>query len=106
MPITIACAWSLMLVSMASSPTAGLFQTTVLTVREWLRRFQQQGLARPHRAFRAPHHQPGKTPADIEQVVALRQELFTFGAQLFLATFVTRPGRSAGGSGTATRLLC
>jgi hypothetical protein len=24
-------------------PTAGWFQTTVLTVREWLRRFQQQG---------------------------------------------------------------
>jgi len=75
---------------MASSPTPGWFQTTVLTVREWLRRFQQQGPRGLLELFRAPHHQPGKTPADIEQVIALRQQLFTFSAQLFLATFVTR----------------
>src|SRR5258707_302764 len=95
---------------MPSSPTAGLFQTTVLTVREWLRRFQQQGLVRPHRASRAPHHQPGKTPADIEQqVVALRQQLFTFSAQPFLATFVTRlagmPGEAASKRAYCARLI-
>jgi hypothetical protein len=59
-------------------PTAGLFQTTVSTVRKWLRRFQHQWPRGLIELSRAPHHQPGKTPDDIEQqVVALRQQLFT-----------------------------
>ena len=67
-------------------PTARLFQTTVPTVRKWLRRFQQQGPRGLLELSRAPHHQPGKTPADIEQqVVALRQQLPTFGAPRSLA---------------------
>src|SRR5260370_39862827 len=52
--------------------------------------FSAAGAARSHRAFRAPHHQPRKTPADIEQVIALRQQLFTFSPQPFLATFANR----------------
>src|SRR5712692_7357742 len=54
-------------------PTARLLQTTVSTVRKWLRRYQQQGPCGLIELSRTPHHQPRKTPADIEQpVVALR----------------------------------
>jgi hypothetical protein len=60
-------------------PAARLFQTTVPTVRKWLRRYPQLGPRGLIALSRAPHRQPGKTPADIEQqVVALRQQLFTF----------------------------
>ena len=69
-------------------PTARLFQTTVPTVRKWLRRYQQQGPRGLIEVSRAPHHQPGKTPAAIEQqVVALRQRLFTFGARRLIREF-------------------
>src|SRR5260370_1672967 len=69
-------------------PTARLFQTTVPTVRKWLRRYQQQGLRGLIERSRAPHHQPGKTPAAVEQqVVALRQRLFTFGARRLIREF-------------------
>ena len=69
-------------------PTARLFQTTVPTVRKWLRRYQQQGPRSLIELSRAPHHQPRKTPADIEQqVVALRQQLFTFGARRLIREF-------------------
>jgi Helix-turn-helix domain len=55
-------------------PTARLFQTTVLTVRKWLRRYQRQGPSGLSGLSRAPHHQPGKTPLALEQqAVALRQ---------------------------------
>ncbi|HZQ71265.1 MAG TPA: helix-turn-helix domain-containing protein [Terriglobales bacterium] len=47
-------------------PTARLFQTTVPTVRKWWRRNQQQGLRGLLEISRAPHHQPGKTPAAVE----------------------------------------
>lgn len=69
-------------------PTARLFQTTVPTVRKWLRRYQQHGLRGLLELSRAPHHQPGKTPADLEQqVVALRQQLPTFGARRLIREF-------------------
>jgi transposase len=69
-------------------PTARLFQTTVPTVRKWLRRFQQHGPRGLIELSRAPHHQPGKAPADVEQqVVALRQQLFTFGARRLIREF-------------------
>jgi transposase len=69
-------------------PTARLFQTTVPTVRKWLRRFQQQGLRGLIELSRAPHHQPLKTSPEIEQqVVALRQQLFTFGARRLIREF-------------------
>ena len=56
-------------------PTARLFQTTVPTVRKWLRRYQQHGPRGPLELSRAPHHQPGKTPLVVEQqVIALRQQ--------------------------------
>jgi transposase-like protein len=55
-------------------PTARLFQTTVPTVRKWLRRYQQQGPSGLVERSRAPHRQARKTSAEIEQqVVALRQ---------------------------------
>ena len=61
--------------------TAREFATTVPTVRKWLRRFQQQGLAGLTERSRAPHHCPHKTSPEVEkQVVALRRKLPTFGA--------------------------
>jgi len=61
--------------------TAREFVTTVPTVRKWLRRFQQKGLAGLQEASRAPHHCPHKTPPAVEQqVVKLRRQLPTFGA--------------------------
>jgi transposase len=73
---------------MASSPPLVFIQTTVPTVRKWLRRYQQQGRRGLLELSRAPHHQPGKTPADVEQqVVALRQQLFTFGARRLIREF-------------------
>jgi transposase len=69
-------------------PTARLFSTTVTTVRKWLRRFQQQGPRGLIEVSRAPHHQPNKTAPQIEQqVVALRQQLFTFGARRLIREF-------------------
>jgi transposase len=70
------------------TPTARLFQTTVPTLRKWLRRYQEQGPRGLLELSRDPHHEPGKTPADIEQqVVTLRQKLFTFGARRLIREF-------------------
>ena len=61
--------------------TARGFATTVPTVRKWLRRFQQQGLAGLKERSRAPHRCPHKTPPEVEQqVVEIRRRLPTFGA--------------------------
>jgi len=63
-------------------PTARLFQTTVPTVRKWLRRYQQQGPRGLVEHSREPHRQPRMTPLELEhQVVALRRQLHTFGAR-------------------------
>jgi hypothetical protein len=68
--------------------TARLFQTTPPTVRKWLCRYQQNGPRGLIELSRAPHHQPGKTPADLEQqMVALRQQLPTFGARRLICEF-------------------
>jgi transposase len=62
-------------------PTARLFATSTLTVRKWWRRYQQRGPSGLQEYSRAPHHHPQKTPVDMErQVIALRQQLPTFGA--------------------------
>ncbi len=69
-------------------PTARLFATTVPTVRKWLRRYNQQGPSGLLEQSRAPHHQPRKTsPAIQQQVVALRQQLPTFGARRLIREF-------------------
>jgi len=69
-------------------PTARLFATTVPTVRKWLRRFQQHGAAGLRELSRAPHHQPRKTPPEVEQpLLQLRQTLPTFGARRLLREF-------------------
>lgn len=69
-------------------PTARLFQTTVPTVRKWWRRFQQHGLRGLIEHSRAPQVQPNKTPLPVEQqVVALRQQLPTFGARRLIREF-------------------
>ena len=61
--------------------TARLFQTTVPTVRKWLRRYQRQGPSGLIERSRAPHHCPHQTPLDLErQVIQLRRQLPTFGA--------------------------
>ena len=68
--------------------TARLFQTTVPTVRKWLRRYQQQGPSGLVEHSRAPHRQPRQTPPEIEPpVVQLRQQLPTFGARRLICEF-------------------
>ena len=80
-------------------PTARLFQTTVPTVRKWLRRYQQQGSRGLIERSRAPQHQPGKTPLLLEQqVVALRQQLPTFGARRLIREVRSLPQPSRPGT--------
>ena len=60
---------------------ARAFQTTVPTVRKWLRRYQAEGAKGLVERSRAPHHCPHKIQGERERiVVALRQQLPTFGA--------------------------
>lgn len=67
---------------------ARAFATTVPTVRKWLRRHQEQGPSGSLERSRAPHHQPRQTPTEVEQqVVALRQQLPTFGARRLIREF-------------------
>jgi transposase len=67
---------------------ARAFATTVRTVRKWLRRYQELGPSGLLERSRAPHHQPHQTPVEIEQqVVALRQQLPTFGARRLIREF-------------------
>jgi transposase len=69
-------------------PTARLFATTVPTVRKWLRRYQHHGPSGLIEHSRAPHRQPRKTSTEIERrVVALRQQLPTFGARRLIREF-------------------
>jgi transposase len=61
--------------------TARAFQTTVPTVRKWLRRYQAQGLPGLQELARAPHSCPHKITGERERIViALRKQLPTFGA--------------------------
>ncbi len=58
------------------------FQTTVSTVRKWLRRYRDQGPKGLVEISRAPHSCPHKITGELEQrVVELRRQLPTFGAQ-------------------------
>ena len=67
---------------------ARLFQTTVPTVRKWLRRYRQHGPAGLQEHSRAPHRQPHKTGPEVEQqVVQLRQQLPTCGARRLIREF-------------------
>jgi hypothetical protein len=50
-------------------PTMRDFRCSRNTVRLWLRRYQQQGLAGLEERSRAPHHIPHKTPPEVEQQV-------------------------------------
>jgi transposase len=69
-------------------PAARAFATTVPTVRKWVRRYHAQGPRGLAEHARAPHHQWHKTPPDVEQrVVALRQQLPTFGARRLIREF-------------------
>src|SRR2546422_9134190 len=69
-------------------PTARLFVTTVLTVRKWLRRFQQHGPSGLVALPRARHQQSQKTPPTTEaQLVELRKTLPTFGARRLIREF-------------------
>ena len=61
---------------------ARAFQTTVSTVRKWLRRYQAHKLAGLQELYRAPHSCPHKIVGELaERVIALRRRLPTFGAQ-------------------------
>ena len=71
-----------------SKPTARLFASTTLTVRKWLRRYQQQGPAGLLEQSRARHHQSHKTPLQREaQCIELRKTLPTFGARRLIREF-------------------
>jgi transposase len=60
---------------------ARAFQTTVPTVRKWLRRYRAPGLKGLQELSRAPPHGPHKIQGERERlVVALRQQLPPFGA--------------------------
>jgi transposase len=76
--------------------TARLFQTTVPTVRKWLRRYQQQGPSGLLERSRAHHHCPHQTPLQLErQVVRLRRQLPTFGAARLKREFHLLPSHKA-----------
>jgi transposase len=61
---------------------ARAFQTTVPTVRKWLRRHQAQGLKGLQELSRAPRSCPHKITGELaDRVVELRRQLPTFGAQ-------------------------
>src|SRR5688500_5928416 len=61
--------------------TALMFQTTVATVRKWLRRYQQEGPRGLLEQSRAPHHCPHQTAPELHrQVLQLRRQLPTCGA--------------------------
>src|SRR3989442_1491111 len=69
-------------------PTARLFVTAVLTVRKWLRRFQQHGPSGLVALPRARHQQSQKTPPTTEaQLVELRKTLQHFGARRLIREF-------------------
>jgi len=58
------------------------FHTTAPTVRKWVRRQAELGLKGLQERSRAPHSCPHKIQGELEeQVVALRRQLPTFGAQ-------------------------
>jgi len=62
--------------------TARVFQTTVPTVRKWLRRYQAHKLDGLKEGSRAPHSCPHKITGELAaRVVALRRQLPSFGAQ-------------------------
>jgi transposase len=50
-------------------PTMRAFRCSRNTVRLWLRRYQEQGLAGLQERSRAPHHIPHKAPPEVEQQV-------------------------------------
>jgi transposase len=61
-------------------PTMRDFRCSRNTVRLWLRRYQEQGLAGLEERSRAPHHIPHKTPPEVEQqVVEARDAIPCFG---------------------------
>jgi transposase len=61
-------------------PTMREFRCSRNTVRLWLRRYEQQGLAGLEERSRAPHHIPHKTPPEVEQqVVEARDAIPCFG---------------------------
>ena len=61
---------------------ARAFQTTVPTVRKWLRRYAGQGLKGLQELTRAPHSCPHKITGELAaRVVELRRQLPTFGAR-------------------------
>ena len=61
---------------------ARAFQTTVPTVRKWLRRYAAQGLKGLQELSRAPRSCPHKITGELAaRVLALRRQLPTFGAQ-------------------------
>ncbi|MGH9858998.1 MAG: helix-turn-helix domain-containing protein, partial [Candidatus Acidiferrales bacterium] len=69
---------------------------TVLTVRKWLRRYQQQGPSGLRELSRAPRRQSQQTPPEMAApLLALRKSLPTFGARRLIREFDLPIGHSA-----------
>ena len=67
---------------------ARLFQTTVPTVRKWLRRYQAAGLPGLPARSRVPHSGPHKIAGGLEErILELRRQLPTFSAQRLRCEF-------------------
>ena len=84
--------WRLSLASYARQhgikAAARLFQTTVPTVRKWLRRYQAAGLQGLQAHSRAPHSCPHKIAGQREEpILELRRQLPTFSAQRLRCEF-------------------
>jgi transposase len=71
-----------------SKAAARAFQTTIPTVRKWLRRYRQDGPSGLREPSRTPHRQPGQTLPEVEQrVLQLRRSWPTFGARRLIREF-------------------
>ena len=70
-------------------PTARAFKATVKTVRKWVKRYREKGLAGLKELSRAPKHIPHKTSATVAAgVVAKKKVLKGYGARRMVEEFV------------------
>lgn len=77
-------------------PTARIYQTTVKTVRKWVKRYKKYGLPGLEEQSRAPKTIPHKTAASIEnRVIAKKKELKGYGIGRMVKEFELGCGKEA-----------
>lgn len=77
-------------------PTARAFKATVKTVRKWVKRYREKGLAGLKELSRAPKHIPHKTSATVAAgVVAKKKVLKGYGARRMVEEFELGCGKGA-----------